>query len=189
MIHLLQHVIGQAQAVNHPAPLQRILRVREVFVFGLEPAEIVLVHRLSCAFIGAEHDAVGILHEDFARPSRLASEFSFARPGFDHDVGKFLQRLLDEVQVLRPAAKMQGDERRMRMLGEHSIALGEQLLQGRKLRAVEAPIRMLDEFLVALVAGVDGMKKCLRIGHVNKHGDAQPPAFFPRRVEARDRRS
>ena len=43
--------------------------------------------------------------------------------------------------------------------------------------------RMLDEFLVALVAGIDRMKKCLRIGHMNKHGDAKPSAFVPCRVE------
>src|ERR1700730_5901115 len=73
----------------------------------------------------------------------------------------------------------------MRMLGEHSIALRKQLLDGRELRAVKAPVRMLDEFLVALVAAIDGMKKCLRIGHMNKHGDAKPSAFFPCRVEAR----
>jgi hypothetical protein len=86
-----------------------------------------------------------------------------SRARFDHDVGKLLQRLFDEVQVLRPAAKMQRDKRGMRLLGEHPIALRQQLPQGRKLWAVEAPIRMFDEFLVAFVAGVDRMKKCFRL--------------------------
>src|SRR5258705_2640323 len=73
----------------------------------------------------------------------------------------------------------------MRMFGEHSIALRKQLLHGRELRAVEAPVRMLDQLLVALVAGIDRMKKCLRICRVNKYRNAKPSTFFPRRVEAR----
>src|SRR2546430_2343738 len=129
--------------------------------------------------------AAGTVKGYLAASSRLSPEFSFARTGFDHDVGKVLKRLFDEVQVLRPAAKMQGNERRMRMLGEHSIALGDQLWQGGELLAVEAPIRMLDEFLVALVTSVDRMKERLGVGHMNKNGDAKPPAFFPCRIEAR----
>src|SRR4029077_11944698 len=83
VVYLFQHLIGQAQSVNHPAPLLRILRVRKVFVFSLKPAEIIPIHRFSRAFIGPEHDAVGIFQEDFTRPPRLTSKFSFACPGFD----------------------------------------------------------------------------------------------------------
>src|SRR6266849_1538253 len=185
MVYLFQHGIRQTQTVNHPPPLLRKLRVRKVFVLGLEPAKVVLVHCLSRTLIGAEHDAIGILHEDFVRPLWLPSQFSFACSGLDHDVGKFLQGLLNEVQVLRPAAKMKRDEHRVRMLGKHSIALGDQILQGGELRAVETPVGMLNKLLVALVAGIDWMKKCFRVGHMNKHRNAKPSAFFPRRIEER----
>src|SRR5271166_762016 len=123
MVYLLQHGVWQTQTVNHPAPLQGILSVRKIFIFRLEPAEIVLVHRLRGAFIGAEHDAIGILHEDFARPLGLTSQFALASAGLNHDVGKFLQRLLDEIKVFRPAAKMKRYESSIRMFRKHAVAL------------------------------------------------------------------
>src|SRR6266850_1924483 len=73
----------------------------------------------------------------------------------------------------------------MRMPGEHSVALRKQLLHGRELRPIEAPVRMLDELFVALVAGIDRMKECLGIGDMNEHRNTKPSAFLPRRVEAR----
>jgi hypothetical protein len=71
-------------------------------------------------------------------------------------LGNFCKRLFDEIEILGPTAKMQGDECRVGMLGEHAIALRHQLLQGWELRAVEAPIGMLDQFFVAFVAASMG---------------------------------
>ena len=71
------------------------------------------------------------------------------------------------------------------MLRDHAVARGNQFLQRWKLRTIKAPIRMRDEFFIALVLAVDRVEKCLRVADMNAHGNSESPAFLPHRVDAR----
>src|SRR5438552_11030261 len=50
---------------------------------------------------------------------------------------------------------------------------------------VKTPIGMLDQFFIPLISVIDGMKECFGVGYMNRHGDAQPPALLPDRIEPR----
>ena len=78
---------------------------------------------------------------------------------------------------------MERDERRVGMFGEDPVARFEQRFEGRIVAAVEAPVGMLNEFLVALIGGVDRMKEGLGVAGVNEDGNSQAAAFFPHGVK------
>src|SRR5690606_32412302 len=83
-IHLLEHVVGQEDAVDLPAALCRRGEVVEILVAGLEEPEIRLVGADARRAVDAEHDAVGVLQEEVAGRVRLPAELG--EPGADLDV-------------------------------------------------------------------------------------------------------
>src|SRR5687768_1160197 len=63
-----QHLVGQAEAVNLPAPLPRRVRgVVEILVRRFEKAEVEPVHLLLGDEVRAEEDAVAVVDEELAR--------------------------------------------------------------------------------------------------------------------------
>src|SRR5215204_7236341 len=74
-VDLLQHRIGQSDAINPPAALRRYRSgaVLEVIVLRFEEAEVERVQLVAYA-IGAEQDPVLVLVEEPTRGARLAPQ-------------------------------------------------------------------------------------------------------------------
>ena len=124
MVNLLEHGIGQFHSVNHPASLAGVARIREIFVAGFQPTEVVGVHLFRRLAVRAEQNAVLIVEEEFPRAAWLPAEFGFAGPKLHHHVGVFVQPERYGIQIFRPIGHVQGDERRMRMFLDDVIPLG-----------------------------------------------------------------
>ena len=91
VIHPLEDLVGQTDAIDLPSALRRSRRGRivEVLVKRFEESEIATEHlgfqillwhgRSIWRCVSAEHDAVRVLFKELARPSGLAAEL--AEPG------------------------------------------------------------------------------------------------------------
>src|SRR3974390_198772 len=94
------------------------------------------------------------------------------------------QHGVDPVQILRPS-HMERNEGCVWMPAEHPIARFQQRLETRKVAAVEAPVRMLVQLFIALVAAVNRMEKSFGVTGMNEDRDAQAAGLFPDGIQAR----
>ena len=78
---------------------------------------------------------------------------------------------------------MRGDEARLRMLAEHVVALGHQLLERHLARLVVAPIGEQRQLEPALVLDVLRLEELLRLGGVNERRHVEPRERVPQRID------
>src|SRR5262249_12387856 len=99
-------------------------------------------------------------------------------------IGMLLQHLFHPIEILRPS-HVKRNEGRLRMPRKNTITRLEQRLQARILRAIKAPVRMLDQLLIPFILSIDWMEKSFRISRMNGNRNAQPPALIPNWVKLR----
>src|SRR6266581_1010579 len=78
---------------------------------------------------------------------------------------------------------MEHYELRLSVAGQDAVARLQQFGVTGKIAAVKRPIRMIVQFLEALVETVDGKEESFRIRNVDRHRDSQRPARFPHGIE------
>src|SRR5437660_11105482 len=195
VVHLLEDRLRQSYAVNSPAALRRDFSwsVVEVFVFGFEKSKIDLVQfgvenllrELVTMWgrIGAKQNPVLIFVEELSRSSRLASKFSDARRQVNDHVRIAVKILRHVLQIFREVAYVHDNELRLEMPRDDPIASGDQLVITGKVPTIERPVRMIVQFLVALVEAVRGCKECDWIRNMNRHRQIQLAAGLPHRIK------
>src|SRR5215207_8008189 len=161
-----QHPVGQAEAVNLPAPLPRRVRgVVEILVRRLKKAEVESVHLLLGDEVRAEENAVAVVDEELARRVGLAAEFGGARADVHVKVRVLFEPARDLREALGALGDVRADETRARVAREDAVALLQQLGL-REVRAVERPVGVRAQLLVALVEAVYGLEEGVRVGGV-----------------------
>ena len=184
VIQLPEHGIGQADAVELPERMV-VAIVVEVLVVGLEHAPVV---RILVGLVGvlAEHDPILVLHEEVVRGPRLPADVVQHGPDFRGQIRHPVEHRAEARQVVRVPPHVRDDEVRPGMPGEQSIALGHQVLERRKPRAVGVTAVGIERQLEpALVPEVDRLEELRRVGCVNVHRNLQPRADLPDGVELR----
>ena len=117
--------------------------------------------------------------------SGLAAQLADARPELDRHVREAVEGLAHEAEVLGVVADVEGEELRLRVAGVDAVAGGQDLREAREVLAVERPVGMEAELVVALVEAVDGQEERLRVGDVDEDRQLGRGAGLPHRVEAR----
>ena len=117
-VHLAQHLAGQVQAVDVPAPLVRCRaeRIVEVLVPCFEEAVIQAVGFLAGGHVGAEQDAASVLEEEVSGGKRLPAEFANAGADVDVEVGRLVEQVPNPPQIFGVAADVGADEGRARVV-------------------------------------------------------------------------
>ena len=106
--------------------------VVEVLVAGLERPPVVRILVWLEAVLAEQH-AVLVLHEEVVRRLRLAAELGENGRHLEVDVRHRVEHLLRLHQIVGAIGEVRADVGGLRMLAEHAIALGEQLLEAREL--------------------------------------------------------
>src|SRR5918993_808135 len=194
-VDFAQNPVGQPQPVNLPAPLRGFGRrgVVEVLVLGLkEPVvdfvQLVaedLLRRLEAVGhgVGAEENSVLIPVEELTRGAGLAPKLADARADLDRGVPVAVEPLRDPRQVFG-VADVQVDEVRARVARDDAVARLVQLAVRGEVVAVERPVGVRAQLLVALVVLVGREEERLGVGGVDGDGEARAAGRLPHRVEA-----
>src|SRR3954471_6266731 len=132
VIELLQDLVRQRHAIELPEGVVAAVIV-EILVVRLEDAPVIRVFGRLVGVL-AEHDAVLVLGEKLRRREGLAAELVEDRRHFEHDIGKRVQQMGGALEIVAIPGEVRGNEARLRMLGEHVVALLHQLLERRVVR-------------------------------------------------------
>ena len=182
VVHLPEHVIGQSDAVHLPEGVV-VAVIVEVLVVGLEHPPVIGI-LVGLEAVLPEQQAILVLHEERVSRPRLAADVVEDRADFGVDVGQAVHHRREAAQVLGVPAQVRQDERRLRVLGEQSIALPHQLFERRKARSIEvAAIRIKRHLQPALVLVVHRLEELRRVGGVDEDRDVQPGRGLPDRIE------
>src|SRR5215207_8220154 len=127
VIELLQHGIWQIDAVQLP---ERVIVpvVVEVVVARLEHPPVVRI-LLGLERILAEEQPVLVRDEEVVRRARLAADVVEDRADLGVDVRHRVEHLAEPSQIVGLPPHVRGDERRLRMLLEETVALSHQLFE------------------------------------------------------------
>src|ERR1700751_146759 len=71
------------------------------------------------------------------------------------------------------------------MSSDDPIASGNQLVITRKVSAMERPVRMIVQLLIALVEAIRGREECNGIRNMNRHRKIKLAAGIPHRIKTR----
>jgi hypothetical protein len=107
------------------------------------------------------------------------------RAHFDRHVWRVVEQLGGAGKVVGVPAKVRGDELRLRMLAEHVVALGQQLVERHPARLVVASIGKQRQLEPALVVHVERLEEFLRLRGVDERRHAEAGKRRPDRVEFR----
>src|SRR6266581_5101665 len=196
VVNLAENCVRQINPVNSPTTLRRYFRrsVVEIFVFGFKEPEIdliqLVIEDLLRKFvtvrsrIRGEQNPVLVLVEEFASSDRLASQFADARGNIDEHVGKAVKILRYVLQILCEVSNMEHDELRLRVSRDYSIASGEQFLIAGKISSMKRPVRMVIQFLIALVEAVRRSKECNRIRDMNRYREVELATGVPHGIKS-----
>ena len=135
--------------------------------------EPVPVHGFLGAIVRAEEHAVLVPQDELTGSARLPAQLRVAGPRLHHHVRVAVEDRAGVVQVLRVVGHVQGDEGGSGVPGEDSIAGGEEDFLGREAIAVEAPVRVLLELVVALVVAVDRGEEGIGVADLDGDRDAE----------------
>ena len=103
----------------------------------------------------------------------------------DADVRKAIEHAGDVGEILGMVPDVERHPPRPRVTREQSIARLDDRREAGKVAAVERPVGMVRQLLVALVEPIDRREERLRIGDVDGHRQLQRGAGLPHRIEAR----
>ena len=88
-------------------------------------------------------------------------------------IGEAVQTFADVGKILSVIAHMKHNELGLGVAGQNAVTCLQQFRVARKIGAVKGPIRMVIQFLEALIETIDGKEECLRIRNVNRYRHPQ----------------
>ena len=167
-VELLQHVLGQEHAVDHPEALPVVAAGRvEVFVVGLQEPVIDPVGFAIGPRVGPEHDPVLVFQEEPAGRVGLAAQFGDAGVDINVHVRVGVEPAPDLGEVFAVVGHVGADERRVRMAGDRPDPLGVQLGALGEILAVEEPLGVLVQLVPALAEAVERREERTGIARVD----------------------
>ena len=151
VVQLLQHSVRQRHPVQLPEGVV-VTVIVEVFVGGLERAPVVRIF-VGLIAVLAEQQPVLVLDEEVVRRARLTAEVVEHGADFGVDVRHLVEHRAEPAEVVGVPAQVRQDERRLRVLRDHPVALPHQLFERRKSRPVlVTAVRIQRQLEPALVA-------------------------------------
>ena len=203
-VELAQDLLGQAEAVDLPAALDRRGRF-ELAVVGLEVAPgrleeaalvvergrrgaVRAVHhvvlRRPHAEVGAEQDAVLVLLEELPHLARVVpADLGHARRGVDVEVGVLVEHAGDVVGILGVVAEVHADEDGLGVAGHASLELRVELVPTTAPARRRTTSRVGAQLVHALVLLVGRLPERLGIAGVDRHRHAQLARLLEQRIQ------
>ncbi len=121
VIDFFEHIIGQKQTVNMPAPLAWNLAktVIEIFVVTFEETIIPAIPIGVRRKIQPEQNSISVLEKETACGVRLTSQFGNARGDIDMEIRTAIHQVADPFQIFGVAADVCADKGCVGMSCDH----------------------------------------------------------------------
>src|SRR5579859_1428155 len=181
VVDLLEDFIGQTQPINPPPSLRRHLRRRviEILVFGFQKPVIDLVQQVSEDLlrrispvrngVGSKQDSILIFVKELSGHARLAPKLSDAGAHLHVHIRKAIHAFAHVRKIFGVIPHVKNNELRLGMALQNAVARFQNFRVAWKILPMKRPIRMIVQFLEALVEAIDGQKESFRIRNVDRH--------------------